>query len=262
MRTESWPIAVPPPWLALVAAPFVGSFLGVLVGRLPEGRPVVLARSRCDACGAALRLVELVPLASFLWQRGRCRSCGAAIDAFHPVIETAAFGIALWAVLAETDPMRLWADCFLGWVLLALGWIDWRWMRLPDSLTLPLLVAGLLFTLIAEPTVVTDHAAAAAAGYLGLRCVAWCYRLARGRDGIGGGDAKLLGAAGAWLGLAWLPFVVLLGALLGLATAATLALTGHRMRATTALPFGPPLALALWVLWLHGDWLIYGGDLL
>jgi leader peptidase (prepilin peptidase)/N-methyltransferase len=262
MRTETWPITAPPPWLALVVAPFVGSFLGVLVQRLPEGRAVVLARSRCDACGARLRAVELVPLASFLWLRGRCRTCGAPIDRFHPAVEIAAFGVALWAILAEAEPVRVWAGCLLGWVLLTLSWIDWRWMRLPDSLTLPLLVAGLLFTQQTQPTMLTDHAAAAAAGYLGLRCVAWCYRLARGREGIGQGDAKLLGAAGAWLGLAWLPLVVLFGALLGIATAAALALAGQRMRANTALPFGPPLAAAFWVLWLHGNWLSYFGDVL
>jgi leader peptidase (prepilin peptidase)/N-methyltransferase len=262
MRTETWPITAPPAWLALAVAPFVGSFLGVLVERLPEGRAVILARSRCDACGTALRAAELVPLASFLWQRGRCRTCGAPIDTFHPTVEVAAVGVALWAMLAEADPVRVWADCLLGWVLLTLSWIDWRWMRLPDSLTLPLLVAGLLFTLAAQPAMLADHAAAALAGYLGLRCVAWCYRLARGREGIGGGDAKLLGAAGAWLGLAWLPLVVGFGALLGLATAATLALAGQRMRASTALPFGPPLAAALWVLWLHGNWLIYLGEAL
>ena len=107
MRTESWPIAVPPPWLALMVAPFVGSFLGVLVRRLPERRPVVLARSRCDVCGAALRAVELVPLASFLWQRGRCRTCGAPIDTFHPTVEVAAVGVALWAMLAAVSYTHL-----------------------------------------------------------------------------------------------------------------------------------------------------------
>jgi leader peptidase (prepilin peptidase)/N-methyltransferase len=249
-----------PAWpIVLVVAPFIGSFLGVLVRRLPEGRPVAFARSSCEACGGTLTVPELLPLASYLWQRGRCRRCGEAIDPFHPIIELAAFTVALWAVLAETEPARLWADCLLGWTLLALGWIDFRSMRLPDVLTLPLLLAGLVVTAVAQPEALTEHAAGAAAGYLGLRAVAWCYHLLRGREGLGEGDAKLLGAAGAWLGAAWLPYVVLLAALLGLAAAAWLALRGRNIRADTALPFGPCLASGFWLLWLHGNWLLNSG---
>lgn len=249
-----------PAWpIVLVASPFIGSFLGVLIRRLPEGRPVTLARSSCEACGGTLTVPELVPLVSYLWQRGRCRRCGVAIGPFHPIVELAAFTVAVWAVFAETDPVRLWADCMLGWTLLALSWIDIRSMRLPDALTLPLLLAGLAVTAVVQPEALAGHAAGAAAGYLALRAVAWCYHLLRGREGLGAGDAKLLGAAGAWLGVAWLPYVVLLAALLGLGAAAWLALRGRSVRADTALPFGPCLALAFWLLWLHGDWLLNSG---
>jgi leader peptidase (prepilin peptidase)/N-methyltransferase len=253
MRPLSW-------LLALLVAPFVGSLLGVLIRRLPEGRPLALARSHCETCGGTLTVPELLPLASYLWQRGRCRRCGAAIDSFHPMVEIAALAVAVWAVLADPDPARLWADCGLGWTLLTLSWIDMGWMRLPDVLTLPLLLAGLLVTLATQPEAITGHAAGAAAGYLGLRAVAWCYQSLRGREGIGAGDAKLLGASGAWLGLAWLPTVVLLAALLGLAAAGWLAVKGRTLRADTALPFGPCLALAFWLLWLHGDWLFPTGN--
>lgn len=262
MQSQDWSIMGPTNGaLALFVAPFIGSFLGVLIRRLPEGRPMVLARSRCEACGATLTVPELLPLASYLWRRGRCGHCGQPIGLFHPIIELVAIGVAIWAVMAETDPVRLWTDCLLGWVLLTLSWIDWRWMRLPDVLTLPLLLAGLLFTLATQPTDITDHAAGAATGYLALRGLAWCYRIVRGREGIGAGDAKLLGAVGAWLGLAWLPLVVLLAALLGMAMAAGLALAGQKMYAKTALPFGPWLALSFWLLWLHGDWLMNGGGM-
>lgn len=249
-------------WLPLLAvAPFVGSFLGVLIRRLPEGRAVGLARSACEHCGVALRARELVPMASYLWQRGKCRHCGAAIDPFHLAIELIAIGVPLWAILAEPDPDRLWADCLLGWTLLALSWIDWRWMLLPDRLTLPLLLAGLLLTWWWQPGSVGNHAAAAAIGYLALRGVAWCYRVLRGREGMGAGDAKLLGAAGAWLGLTPLPMVVLLAALLGLAAAGLLALSGRRLHAGTALPFGPCLAAATWVVWLYSTAMVNVGIL-
>jgi len=251
--SQAWSIAGWPDWwLILAVAPFIGSFAGVLIQRLPEGRPVGLVRSSCEHCGVALQARDMVPLLSYLWQRGKCRHCGMAIDRFHPAVEMAAVGIALWAILADPDPGRLWADCLLGWTLLTLGWIDWRWMLLPDVLTLPLLLAGLLLTWWLEPWSLGGHAAGAACGYLALRGVAWCYRAVRGREGIGAGDAKLLAAAGAWLGLAALPVVVLLAALLGLATAGVLALTGRRLHASTALPFGPCLAAATWLVWLYG----------
>jgi leader peptidase (prepilin peptidase) / N-methyltransferase len=249
-------------WLPiLVAAPFVGSFLGVLIQRLPEGRPVCVARSVCEHCGVVLGVRELVPLASYLWQRGKCRHCNTAIAPFHLAIELAAISVPLWAILAEPDPDRLWMDCMLGWTLLTLGWIDWRWMLLPDVLTLPLLLAGLLLTWWWQPESIGSHAAGAAVGYLALRGVAWCYRVLRGREGIGAGDAKLLGAAGAWLGVAALPMVILLAALFGLATAGMVVLSRRRLSATTALPFGPCLAAATWLVWLYSDRLINIGAL-
>ncbi|MBV9252385.1 MAG: prepilin peptidase, partial [Acetobacteraceae bacterium] len=238
-----------PPWLPVViAAPFIGSFIGVLADRLPEHRPVVFARSSCDHCGAQLQAWELVPLVSYAMQRRRCRHCGERIRVFHPAIEIGAVIIAFWAALADAD--TLWVSCALGWSLLALSLIDIRCMRLPDLLTLTLVLAGLGVTWSSNPESLTDHAAAAAFGYLLLRSIAWIYRRLRGREGLGEGDAKLLAAAGAWLGLAAMPWVILLAATAGLFTALCLHLWGWRMRRDTAIPFGPFLALAMWLLWL------------
>lgn len=247
-------------WLApLVLAPFVGSFLGVLVARLPLDRPVVAARSACESCGTRLTAFELMPLASYVLQRGRCRRCGARIPPFHVAIELAALAVAVSVLYAETNPGHVWIDCMLGWILLALACIDWRWMLLPDVLTLPLLAVGLVLTLLLQRDAVALHAAAAAIGYLGLRGIAGLYRLARGRDGMGRGDAKLFGAAGAWLGPGALAPLLLLAAVVGIIIAGALAISGRRMSATTALPFGPCIAAAFWVLWLHGGgmaWLV------
>jgi leader peptidase (prepilin peptidase) / N-methyltransferase len=243
-----------PVWAApLLFAPIVGSFLGVLIIRLPAGRPVALSRSSCELCGTRLRVRELIPLVSYLIQRGHCRHCGAVIDSFHLAVELAAVGVVLIAAMAESDATYLWVDCLLGWALLALGWIDWQWMRLPDVLTLPLLLAGLGVTLLWYPEATVAHAAAAVVAYLSLQGLGFAYRRLRGRDGLGAGDAKLLAAAGAWLGLAFLPWIVLLAASTGLVAALALALGGRRIDASTALPFGPWLALALWLLWLCRD---------
>ncbi len=245
-----------PGWLLpLLAAPFVGSFLGVLVLRLPAGRPVATGRSACDRCGVPLRARDLVPLASYLLLRGRCRRCGAPIGRFAPAIELAALLVAAVAaaaaVLRGDVPMPLawtWSGCLLGWTLLALACIDRRCHRLPDPLTLPLLLLGLAVCTWLGPGDLGAHAAGAVAGYLGFRLVSLTYRRLRGRDGLGAGDAKLLAAGGAWLGIAALPMLVLLAALATLATA--LVAARGRLRAEQAVPFGPGLAVAIWGMWL------------
>ena len=176
-----------PEWLPpLLVSPFVGSFLGVVIRRLPLGEPVVLSRSRCEACARTLGALELVPFLSHALLRGRCLGCGAPIAPFHWRVELAAFVIATWAILAagEAAPAaRIWADCALGWTLLALAWIDLEHGRLPDVLTLPLVLAGLLATWRLEPWAILDHAAGSILGYAAFRMVAIAYRAWRGRDG-------------------------------------------------------------------------------
>ncbi len=238
-------------WLApVLIAPFVGSFLALLVRRLPAGRPVAWARSACEACGTTLRARHMVPLLSYAVLRGHCHACGQRIAAEHWHIEVAAMVVAAWAVAAGS-PAAVWADCGFGWMLLALAWIDAQTMRLPDVLTLSLLLAGLCATAWLEPGLATDHAVAAALGYGLFRLVAAGYRYLRGRDGLGEGDAKLLAALGAWVGVERLFWVVMGGACLGLAFAVVARLLGREMRGATAIPFGPCLALAGWLVRLH-----------
>lgn len=240
---------------ALLAAPFVGSFLGVLIRRLPDGRPVALARSRCEACGAAIPPRHMLPIGSFFLLRGRAACCGAPISWAHPAIELAALAVAAWAgSVAGGDAARLWAGCVLGWTLLALAWIDAERMMLPDMLTLGLLLAGLAAAWALTPDALFsgalfDRALGAAIGFILLRGVGGLYRRLRGRDGLGQGDAKLLAAIGAWVGWQTLPVVLLGAALFGIATAL---LRGNGLRAQTVVPFGPGLALAGWLVWLYG----------
>lgn len=241
--------------LPLLAAPFIGSFLGVIIHRVPRDQPMLLARSQCAACGAQLGPLDLMPLVSFLLQRGRCRHCGQPIGWFHPVIELAALAVAAWAVFASETPQQAWIACLLGWTLLTLAWIDVEWFLLPDVLTLPLLLAGLGVAMLTMPDDALWHALGAACGYLGLRGIALLYRALRGREGLGTGDAKLLAAAGAWLGLAALPWVLLLAALGGLAFASLALATGRPMHANTPLPFGAFLAASIWLMWLYGPML-------
>src|SRR5215469_3279545 len=209
--------------LPLLAGPFIGSFLGVLILRLPERKPVVVSRSSCSACGAVLSPKDLMPLLSLALLRGHCRHCNCAIGWFYPAVEFSALAVAAWAAFASATPQELWISCLLGWTLLALAWIDVRSFILPDVLTLPLLLTGLGVASLTSPDKVFWHALGAAAGYLSLYGVNALYRALRGRDGLGLGDAKLLAAVGAWMGIGALSWVVLLAAAAGLAFAAVAA---------------------------------------
>jgi len=246
--------------LPLLLSPFIGSFLGVVIRRLPLGRSIALARSACEGCGRTLPARDLVPLLSFAVLRGRCRFCRAGIARFHMWIELAAVAVAAWAMATANVGLQgwgvqgggpLWANCILGWSLLALAWIDRDHLRLPDALTLPLVALGLLATWWLDPDAAADHALAAAAGYLAFRGVALAYRLLRQREGLGQGDAKLLAASGAWVGLAGLPTVVLGAAVIALSMTLAQRLF-QRHAADTPIPFGPYLALATWLVRLYG----------
>jgi leader peptidase (prepilin peptidase) / N-methyltransferase len=236
-----WPVAV---------APAIGSFLGVLVRRLPAGRPVVVGRSCCEACGHTLTPREMVPLLSYLVQRGRCRACGAAIAPAHAWIELAALGVAIVSALLVPGGVGLWITCALGWWLLALAWIDAEHFRLPDPLTLPLVLAGLGEAWWLAPDTLTDRAIAAALGFGALWALRFAYRQLRGREGLGLGDAKLLAAGGAWVGLLALPYVILVAALLALGWALVLRVRGMELAGDLKLPFGPFLAAGIWIGWV------------
>jgi leader peptidase (prepilin peptidase) / N-methyltransferase len=238
--------------IAVLLAPIIGSFLSVLAVRLPEGRGVVMGRSHCPRCDHALGPAELVPLVSFLWLKGACRHCGARIDALYPLLEIGAVAVALWAALLMQSGGDLWASAVLGWLLLALAAADWRTYLLPDPLVLAVAVAGFAATALLMPEELPAHAIGAAAGFLVFAAVAALYRRLRGRDGLGLGDAKLLGALGAWVSWEGLPSVVLIGAVAALAAAVLMGLARRRLSASDPLPFGPFLALGGWLVWLYG----------
>lgn len=241
----SWTLPV------LLMAPFVGSFMGLLALRLPDGRPVVGDRSRCDLCHEPLRPRDLVPVLSWALRRGRCRCGRARLTWFYPAVEVGALLVVLWAALV-VDGWLLLASAVLGWTLLTLALIDARCFQLPDALTLPLIPLGLVVVGLTDPQKLLGHGLAALAGGLGFALLAWAYERLRGRAGLGLGDAKLLAAGGAWVGLAGLPGVILIAALSALTLALAQAVAGGRLRATTALPFGPHLALGIWLVWLYG----------
>jgi leader peptidase (prepilin peptidase) / N-methyltransferase len=238
--------------LPLLLAPFVGSFIGVLIQRLPAQRPIAMARSACDHCQTPLGPTDLVPFLSYLALRGRCRHCHQPIGVFHPLIEIVATIVAAWVVWGATDT-NVWIACGLGWTLVTLAWIDIASLTLPDLLTLPLLVAGLMVTWFEQPEAIAEHAVAAIFAFACFWTLATAYRRLRGWDGLGGGDMKLIAAAGAWCGLQSLPFIILVSACFGLLFALAGALRDRHLSLQTRLPFGPCIAAAFWLAWLYPD---------
>ena len=233
----------------LVLGAIAGSFIAVILLRWPEGRSAVRGRSCCDHCGEALGPGELVPVLSYYRQRGRCLRCGAAIDSRHVAVEIAAAFIGLVAALAHPFPMAL-VTALLGWWLLLVALIDLEHQWLPDRLTLPLLPLGWGVAWIEIGPPLQDRLIGAAMGFLILWIVGALYKRLRGREGLGGGDPKLLAAIGAWLGWQPLPMVLLGAGLLGLAAVLTHWLKGRKVTATDRLPLGTLMAIAAWPIWL------------
>ncbi|MFT4433764.1 prepilin peptidase [Caballeronia sp. 15715] len=253
---------------AIVFGLVIGSFLTVVVHRLPimlerawkaenainsedhafKDAPSIprynlaVPRSACPHCGHVLRAWENIPVVSYVLLRGRCANCKARVSARYPLTE---LGTALFAALSlfAFGPTLIALAAFaLCATLLAASLIDFDTRYLPDTLTLPLLWAGLIVNL-GDTAFVPLHEAVigAIAGYLFLWCVYWLFRLVRGVEGMGYGDFKLLGALGAWLGWQALPQVVLVSAVAGAVFG--LAATGiGKMRFEEPLPFGPFLA--------------------
>ena len=238
-------------WAVLlgVLGAIIGSFVAALVTRWPDGRSVMQGRSACDACGRTLRAADLVPLLSALVLRGRCRSCRAPISLVHWRIELAGLAIGVAAGLVVPGPVGV-AGAVFGWLLLALASLDLVAFWLPDRLTLLLAVTGLGSAALDIDTPLPERLIGGIAGFGTLWLVAFGYRHLRGRDGMGGGDPKLFGAIGLWLGWQMLPAVLLIASMIGLGVVLSAHLKGRSMAADTALPFGALLAIAGYPAWL------------
>ncbi|MGA1800120.1 prepilin peptidase [Sphingomonas sp. 4RDLI-65] len=242
-ETLFWAVA-----LGILGA-IIGSFVAALVMRWPADRSVMQGRSACDDCGRTLSAVELVPLASALLLRGQCSGCGAPISPVHWRIELAGCAIGVAAGLVAPGPIGI-AGAVFGWLLLALASLDLVAFWLPDRLTALLALTGLASAAVGIDPPVLARLIGGLAGFGTLWLVAFGYRRLRGRDGMGGGDPKLFGAIGLWLGWQMLPAVLLIASMIGLGVVLAAHLKGRSMAADTALPFGALLAIAAYPAWL------------
>ncbi len=232
-----------------------GSFIAALIIRWPQDRSVMTGRSACDACGQVLAVRDLVPLLSVVLARGACRYCRAPIKAVHWRIE--ALGVAIGASAAWFVPMpEAAAVAVFGWLLLTLAAMDITEFWLPDELTGALALAGLATGVLGLAPTLADRVSGGAAGFAALWLVGAAYRRVRGRDGLGGGDPKLLGAIGLWLGWQALPVTLLLACMLGFGVVLFWLAIGRGARMDDRLPFGALLAAAAYAnaLAMLGAW--------
>jgi leader peptidase (prepilin peptidase)/N-methyltransferase len=226
-------------------------------GQLPDERPpgIVLSSSRCPKCGHHIRPWENIPLVSYALLGGKCSACKARISPRYPLVElttAALFVVTIW----HFGPSIQGATALLlTSVLVVMAGIDIDHQLLPDNLTLPLLWSGILLSLWSVHTELDSSVVGAMAGYLILWSIYHLFRLLTGKEGMGYGDFKLLGALGAWMGWQMLPLIVLLSSVVGAIVGLALMGAGHLQR-DKPMPFGPFIAAAGWIA------LIWGKDII
>jgi len=234
----------------VLAGLLVGSAIDAGADRFAREESWITGRSRCRACDRTLSWYELLPLASWMISLGRCRACRAPIGWSAPATELAGALIAFAAVFCA-PPGLLTLTVLFGWVLLALTAIDVRTLILPDGLNAAVLVLGLVMLASARPAEWPLHIAGGVTGFGLLWTVELAYRRLRGRDGLGRGDAKLLGAIGVWVGALGIAPVLLIASLGGIAAALALSLRDSKpLSGQSAIAFGPWIALGGYIVWL------------
>jgi len=235
----------------LLSSPFVGSFISASAGAWPNWADTLQTRSKCVQCKTKLSAIDLVPVLSFFWLHGKCRTCKALIPRIHPWAEAIAVLVALASILVFTGWLQF-ITAIMGWVLLFGALVDIRLRILPDEANAVLGIGGLVTLLWLGGT---DYfwlaVIGAGIGYGAFYIISRVYKMLRGRDGLGMGDAKLLAAGGAWLGPFALSWVVILAGIVALCGMLVMGyLRKETLKSDTVLSFGPALSLAIFVLWL------------
>ncbi len=239
---------------AFAVGAVVGSFLNVLIHRVPRGESIVRPASRCPRCGRPIRWYDNVPILSWILLRARCRDCAGPIPVRYPLVELAgglvgALAVSRWG----PGPAGIEAALF-SWITVALALIDLEHQILPDVMTLPSLAGGLAFSFAGGLATPLESLLGAVVGAAIPALIIVVYKRIRGIEGMGWGDVKYLGAIGAVVGVQGMLMVLILGAVSGALVGLALVAAG-RGTARTALPFGTFLGMGV-LVWLYGpSWL-------
>jgi leader peptidase (prepilin peptidase)/N-methyltransferase len=224
--------------LATVGGLVAGSFLNVVIARLPDRRSLVRPRSSCPGCGTPVKPYDNVPLLSWLLLRGRCRSCGERISARYPLVELSTAALCALVIVAKGTDWDAWLGIAMVLTLVPVAFIDFEHRIIPNRILAPAAVVAVAIVAVGNPDRLPEHlmAGAAAGGFLLLAVLAY-------PRGMGMGDVKLAAVLGLFLGKSVGP--AMLAALLSgtLVGAVIIARMGAQAGRKTAVPFGPFLAL-------------------
>ena len=249
MTADTW-LVIALAWLGLA----VGSFLNVCIHRLPRKASIVSPPSACPACGYRLRWYDNIPVLSYAWLRGRCRQCRAPISLRYPIVELVTMGVFLLHYAAwGWDPIlvpRLVFAC----ALIVLFAIDLEHQLLPDVITLPGIVLGLLVATVFPPGLKSSLLGMLLGGGV-LFIIGEVWSRLRNVDAMGGGDVKMLAMVGAFLGIPGTIVTFVLASYLGGLTGIAL-IVSRRGGLMSKLPFGTFLAVAALVASVYGERLI------
>ena len=241
--------------LFFVLGAIIGSFLNVCIYRIPRDASIVRPGSRCPACAAPILFYDNIPLISYMVLRGRCRKCGRTIPIRYPLVEliTAALFVVFYKALGLS--LELPVSLVFVSLLIVISFIDLDHLIIPDILSLGGLLLGVVFSFFRSSFAYTDSLGGVLVGAGLLFAIAKLYELIRKREGMGGGDIKLLGMIGAFCGIKGVIFSLVSGSLLGtLAGLPLMLIKGEGMK--YALPFGPFLSLGALLYAIAGNELI------
>jgi leader peptidase (prepilin peptidase)/N-methyltransferase len=248
------------PILVIISAIFgavVGSFLNVVILRLPDDdKSIVYPASHCPRCASPLHWYENIPIVSYLFLRGKCSHCRLPISLQYPLVELMMALLAA-ALMYQFQLSIAAAGYFLFTAaLLVIIFIDIHHQIIPDVISLPGIVLGVLFSLVSDTVTWQSSLIGLLAGGGVLYSVAYFYYLLRKADGMGGGDIKLLAMIGAWLGWQSLPFVIFTSSLSG-SIVGLIAMFYQKKGGRTRIPFGPFLSLSALVYTFYSENILY-----
>jgi leader peptidase (prepilin peptidase)/N-methyltransferase len=228
----------------------IGSFLNVCIYRIPAGKSIVRPASACPKCGAVIRWYDNIPLLSYLILRGRCRGCDTRISIRYPIIEVLCGLFAMTCGLQYGYGLPALVYFILIAALLVITFIDIDHRIIPDIISLPGIPLGFICSFLLPQLKWSDSLIGILAGGGSLLAVAWGYQLITGKDGMGGGDVKLLAMIGAFLGWKGVLFTIMASSLIGTVIGVVLMMrSGKDMK--MAVPFGPFLATGaiIYIFW-------------
>ncbi len=239
----------------------VGSFLNVCISRVPEGLSIVRPASRCPSCGHVLRFYDNIPLISYLLLGARCRSCHVFISPRYPAVELLTGAMAVFVLLKYGPDISALIYFFFISSLIVVTFIDIDYQIIPDKISLAGIAAGLAVSPLLSQITFTESLIGAISGGGSLFAVAMGYYLLTGKEGMGGGDIKLLAMIGAFTGWQGVIFTVFAASATGTVIGLVLmAAAGRNMK--FAVPFGPFLSLGAIAYLFFGQivihWYLFG----